>query len=47
VAFTSQDRWEAVLQGLGAPSLEAGMEMRSARFSLMAERPGAEHLVLT
>ncbi len=47
VALRTQDRSEAVLQGFGTPGLDAGVELLSARFSLMGERPGAKHLVLT
>jgi UDP-GlcNAc:undecaprenyl-phosphate GlcNAc-1-phosphate transferase len=46
VSIRDDDRAEAALQGFGL-GLDGTTERLSARFSLLGERPGAKHLILT
>ena len=46
VWLRDEDRAEAAMQGYGL-GLDADAERVSARFSLLGERPGAKHLILT
>ncbi len=46
VWLRDEDRAEAAIQGFGL-GLDATAERLSARFSLLGERPGAKHLILT
>ena len=46
VWLRDEDRAEAAIQGYGL-GLDESVERLSARFSLLGERPGAKHLILT